>query len=189
LMAGVIIEEVENEKKLEKRGTLEEDVIGVVFKDDFSYRLRFQSYSVVSPSDAFEHIDTCSDFSSSHCKVPLYWYAGFLSLQSSIDAAVIEMKTNHSVWEEMKSISGVRLRSPLIKPVYKLGYIWFIIYIILCFSPYMYFLSVKVMREKKKLKVLMKAMGLQDIAFWLSWSLLYTVYVAITSSLLTLITI
>nr|XP_009482737.1 PREDICTED: ATP-binding cassette sub-family A member 9-like [Pelecanus crispus] len=188
-MRGVIIEEVENEKKLEKRGTLEEDVIGVVFKDDFSYRLRFQSYSVVSPSDAFEHIDTCSDFSSSHCKVPLYWYAGFLSLQSSIDAAVIEMKTNHSVWEEMKSISGVRLRSPLIKPVYKLGYIWFIIYIILCFSPYMYFLSVKVMREKKKLKVLMKAMGLQDIAFWLSWSLLYTVYVAITSSLLTLITI
>lgn len=66
----------------------------------------------------------------------------------------------------MKSISGVRLKSPLIKPVYKLDYIWFIIYIILCFSPYMYFLSVRVIREKKKLKVLMRAMGLQDIAFW-----------------------
>lgn len=76
------------------------------------------------------------------------------------------MKTNHSVWEEMKSISGVRLKSPLIKLVYKMDYIWFIIYIILCFSPYMYFLSVKVIREKKKLKVLMRAMGLQDIAFW-----------------------
>uniref|UniRef100_A0A8C6K5G4 Uncharacterized protein n=1 Tax=Melopsittacus undulatus TaxID=13146 RepID=A0A8C6K5G4_MELUD len=122
---------------------------------------------------------------------PLYWYAGFLSLQSSIDAAVIEvsMKTNHSVWEEMKSISGVRLKSPSIKPVYKLDYIWFIVYIILCFSPYMYFLSVKVIREKKKLKVLMRAMGLQDIAFWLSWSLLYTIYVSITAALLTLITI
>lgn len=76
------------------------------------------------------------------------------------------MKTNHSVWEEMKSISGVRLQSPSIKPVYKLDYIWFIIYAVLCFSPYMYFLSVKVIREKKKLKVLMKAMGLQDLAFW-----------------------
>uniref|UniRef100_A0A8C0E7X7 ABC transporter domain-containing protein n=1 Tax=Bubo bubo TaxID=30461 RepID=A0A8C0E7X7_BUBBB len=117
------------------------------------------------------------------------WYAGFLSVQSSIDAAVIEVKTNHSVWEEMKSISGIRLKSPLIKPVYKLDYIWFIIYIILCFSPYMYFLSVKVIREKKKLKVLMRAMGLQDIAFWLSWSLLYTVYISITASLLTLITV
>uniref|UniRef100_A0A8D0KU02 ABC transporter domain-containing protein n=1 Tax=Strix occidentalis caurina TaxID=311401 RepID=A0A8D0KU02_STROC len=99
------------------------------------------------------------------------------------------VKTNHSVWEEMKSISGIRLKSPLIKPVYKLDYIWFIIYIILCFSPYMYFLSVKVIREKKKLKVLMRAMGLQDIAFWLSWSLLYTVYISIMASLLTLITI
>ncbi|KFW91410.1 ATP-binding cassette sub-family A member 5, partial [Phalacrocorax carbo] len=189
LMAGVIIEEVENETRLETRGILEEDVIGVVFKDDFSYRLRFRSYSVISPNDDFEHIDTCANFSSSNCKVPLYWYAGFLSVQSSIDAAVIETKTNHSVWEEMKSISGVRLTSPLIKPVYKLDYIWFIIYIILCFSPYMYFLTVKVMREKKKLKVLMRAMGLQDIAFWLSWSLLYSVYVAVTASLLTLITI
>ncbi|KFP21965.1 ATP-binding cassette sub-family A member 9, partial [Egretta garzetta] len=189
VMTGVIIEEVENEKKLERRGILEDDIIGVVFKDDFSYSLRFQSYSVVSPNDAFEHIDTCFNFSSSSCEVPLYWYAGFLSVQSSIDAAVIEMKTNHSVWEEMKAISGVRLKSPLIKLVYKLDYIWFIIYVILCFSPYMYFLSVKVTREKKKLKVLMRAMGLQDIAFWLSWSLLYTIYIAIMASLLTLITI
>ncbi|XP_062472909.1 ATP-binding cassette sub-family A member 9-like isoform X3 [Pezoporus occidentalis] len=188
-MAGITIEEVDNEQELETRGISEEDIIGVVFKDDFSYCLRFQSYSVVSPNDAFEHIDTCSNFSSGTCSVPLYWYAGFLSLQSSIDAAVIEMKTNHSVWEEMKSISGVRLKSPSIKPVYKLDYIWFIVYVILCFSPYMYFLSMKVIREKKKLKVLMQAMGLQDIAFWLSWSLLYTVYVSITATLLTLITI
>uniref|UniRef100_A0A8C8BM04 ABC transporter domain-containing protein n=1 Tax=Otus sunia TaxID=257818 RepID=A0A8C8BM04_9STRI len=188
-VTGIIIEEVEDEKKLETRGIMEEDIIGVVFKDDFSYQLRFQSYSVLSSNDAFEHIETCFNFSSSYCKVPSYWYAGFLSVQSSIDAAVIEVKTNHSVWEEMKSISGIRLKTPLIKPVYKLDYIWCIIYIILCFSPYMYFLSVKVIREKKKLKVLMRAMGLQDIAFWLSWSLLYTVYISITASLLTLITI
>ncbi|KAM6111120.1 LOW QUALITY PROTEIN: ATP-binding cassette sub-family A member 9-like [Pterocles gutturalis] len=188
-MTGVIIEEVENEKKLESRGILKDDFIGVVFKDDFSYCLRFQAYSVVPANDAFEHIDTCTDFLLGDCKVPLYWYSGFLSVQSSIDAAVIEMKTNHSVWNEMKSLSGVRLKSPLIKPVYKLDYVWFIIYVILCFSPYMYFSSVKVIREKKKLKVLMRAMGLQDIAFWLSWSLLYTVYVSITASLLTLITI
>ncbi|KFQ44762.1 ATP-binding cassette sub-family A member 9, partial [Nestor notabilis] len=188
-MTGITIEEVDNERELETRGILEEDVIGVVFKDDFSYRLRFQSYSVVSPNDAFEHIDTCSNFSSDTCHVPLYWYAGFLSLQTSIDAAIIEMKTNHSVREEMKSIRGVRLKSPLIKPVYKMDYFWFITYIILCFSPYMYFLSVKVIREKKKLKVLMRAMGLQDIAFWLSWSLLYTFYISITATLLTLITI
>uniref|UniRef100_A0A8C9FD21 ABC transporter domain-containing protein n=1 Tax=Pavo cristatus TaxID=9049 RepID=A0A8C9FD21_PAVCR len=138
-----------NEKNLSARGLFKSGVIGVVFKDDFSYHLRFQSYSVISP---------------------------------------IDMKTNHSVWEEMKSISGIRLQSPLIKSIYKQNYLWFTIYSMLCFSPYMYFLSVKVIREKKKLKVLMKAMGLQDIAFWLSWSLLYTIYISVTSSLLTAIT-
>ncbi|XP_065503843.1 ATP-binding cassette sub-family A member 9-like isoform X2 [Caloenas nicobarica] len=187
VMTGVTIEEVENEKELEMRGFSQGEIIGVVFKDDFSYCLRFHSYSVVSPNDAFGDMDTCYDFSPVYCKVPSYWYGGFLPVQSSIDAAIIEMKTNHSVWEEMKSISGVRLESRSIKLVYKRDFIWFIMYAMLCFFPFMYFLSVKVTKEKKKLKVLMRAMGLHDISFWLSWSLLYTVYLAITASLLTVI--
>ncbi|XP_025954758.2 ATP-binding cassette sub-family A member 10-like isoform X3 [Dromaius novaehollandiae] len=189
VMMGIKTEEVENEKMLDTNGILDGDLIGVVFKDDSSYSLRFQSYSVVTPNDDFDNLDTCFNFSSSYCNVPSYWYGGFLSLQSSIDAAMIEVKTNHSVWEEMKSISGIRLKSPLIKPSYKLEYIWFIFYVLLSFSPYMYFLSVKVIREKKKLKVLMTAMGLQDIAFWLSWSLLYAVYISIMASMLAAITI
>ncbi|KFV68990.1 ATP-binding cassette sub-family A member 6, partial [Dryobates pubescens] len=188
-MTGIKIEGVENEKKMEARGYSEEDIIGVVFKDDFSYSLRFQNYGLMYAQDTMDYFDTCFNFSSANCQIPAYWYKGFLSVQSSIDAAVIEIKTNHSVWEEMKSISGIRLSSPFIKAVYKLDYVWFIVYVVLCFSPYMYFLSVKVTRERKKLKVLMKTMGLHDIAFWLSWSLLYTIYITITSSLLTLITI
>ncbi|XP_068007264.1 ATP-binding cassette sub-family A member 9-like isoform X1 [Melanerpes formicivorus] len=188
-LRGIKIEGVENEKKMEARGYSEEDVIGVVFKDDFSYSLRFQSYGLIYALDTMDRFDTCFNFSSADCQIPAYWYKGFLSVQSSIDAAVIEIKTNHSVWEEMKSIGGIRLSSPLIKTVYRVDYVWFIVYIVLCFSPHMYFLSVKVTREKKKLKVLMKTMGLHDIAFWLSWSLLYTIYITITSSLLTLITV
>ncbi|NXY46384.1 ABC8B protein, partial [Ceuthmochares aereus] len=188
-MTGVKIKGVENENNLFQEGNLEEEIIGVVFQDDFSYRLRFDSYRVVPPSDIFDRIETCFNFSSTHCKVPSYWYSGFLTLQSSIDAAIIEMQTNHSVWKEMKSIGGVRLKTPSIKPLHKIQYIWFFIYIVMSFSPYMYFLSVKVLREEKKLKVLMKAMGLQDMAFWLSWSLLYTVYISITAILLTEIVI
>nr|XP_031362262.1 ATP-binding cassette sub-family A member 9-like [Lonchura striata domestica] len=187
-LRGVIIEEVENEAKMEEKGLSEEETIGVVFKDDFSYTLRFQIGSTVFPDEGLEHIETCWDFSAKHCKVPLYWYGGFLSVQSSIDAAVIEMKTNHSVWKEMKSITGVHLQT-VMKPLFKLDYLWFIICAILNYCPYMHFLSVKVLKEKKKLKILMRAMGLQDIAFWLSWSLLYTVYVSITASLLTWVTL
>uniref|UniRef100_A0A8C9NK02 ATP binding cassette subfamily A member 10 n=1 Tax=Serinus canaria TaxID=9135 RepID=A0A8C9NK02_SERCA len=187
-LRGVIIEEVENEAKMEEKGLLEEEAIGVVFKDDFSYTLRFQVGRAMIPNEGFEHIETCWDFSARHCRVPLYWYGGFLSVQTSIDAAVIEMKTNHSVWKEMKSLTGVHLQT-VMKPLFKLDYLWFIICAILSYCPYMHFLSVRLLKEKKKLKILMRAMGLQDISFWLSWSLLYTVYVSITASLLTWVTL
>uniref|UniRef100_A0A8C0ECF7 ABC transporter domain-containing protein n=1 Tax=Bubo bubo TaxID=30461 RepID=A0A8C0ECF7_BUBBB len=129
--------------------------------------------------------DNCYNFSSHYCESPKYWYAGFLSLQSSIDAAIIEVVANHSVWEEMKSIAGVRMKSRSVIFSITLEYSYFMITVVMCFSPFMYFLSMNVVREKKQLKVLMKTMGLQDIAFWLSWSLLYAVYVMVLSCLLT----
>ncbi|XP_051490810.1 ATP-binding cassette sub-family A member 10-like isoform X2 [Apus apus] len=128
--------------------------------------------------------DTCYDFSASYCHSPKYWYEGFLSLQSSIDAAIIEMVANRSVWEEMKSIAGVRMKSPSIITV-TLEFNYLLVIIVMCFSPFMYFLTMNVAKEKKKLKVVLKTMGLHDIAFWLSWSLLYAVYVLVLSCLLT----
>uniref|UniRef100_A0A8C0E7M7 ABC transporter domain-containing protein n=1 Tax=Bubo bubo TaxID=30461 RepID=A0A8C0E7M7_BUBBB len=98
-----------------------------------------------------------------YCESPKYWYAGFLSLQSSIDAAIIEVVANHSVWEEMKSIAGVRMKSRSVIFSITLEYSYFMITVVMCFSPFMYFLSMNVVREKKQLKVLMKTMGLQDI--------------------------
>uniref|UniRef100_A0A452J541 ABC transporter domain-containing protein n=1 Tax=Gopherus agassizii TaxID=38772 RepID=A0A452J541_9SAUR len=120
---------------------------------------------------------------------PKYWYRGFLSLQSSIDAAIIEITTNHSVWEEMKSISGIRMGSSSVIPSITLEHSYIIFTVAMCFSPFMHFMSISLTREKRKLKVLMKTMGLQDAAFWLSWSLLYAVCVLIMASLLTAVTI
>uniref|UniRef100_A0A8B9BB63 ATP binding cassette subfamily A member 10 n=1 Tax=Anser brachyrhynchus TaxID=132585 RepID=A0A8B9BB63_9AVES len=85
----------------------------------------------------------------------------------------------------MKSIAGVRMKSRSVIYSITLEYSYFMITIVMCFSSFMYFLSMNVVRERKKLKVLMKTMGLQDIAFWLSWSLLYAVYVLVLSCLLT----
>ncbi|XP_008940765.1 PREDICTED: ATP-binding cassette sub-family A member 10-like, partial [Merops nubicus] len=185
LMKGIKLKALKNEKALEEAWSLNKEIIGVVFKDNFSYHLRFSTRDVVIPNDNFGHIDNCYDFSSRYCESPKYWYRGFLSLQSSIDAAIIEVVANHSVWEEMKSIAGVRMKSRSVIPLLTLEYSYFMITIVMCFFPFMYFLSMNVVREKKKLKVLMKTMGLQDIAFWLSWSLLYAVYVLVFSCLLT----
>ncbi|KFO12545.1 ATP-binding cassette sub-family A member 10, partial [Balearica regulorum gibbericeps] len=185
IMTGIKLEALENERTLEEAWISNNEIIGVVFKDNFSYHLRFPTGNVVIPNDNFGYIDNCYNFSSRYCYSPRYWYKGFLSLQSSIDAAIIEVVTNHSVWEQMKSIAGVRMKSRSVIFSITLEYSYFMITIVMCFSPFMYFLSMNVVKEKKKLKVLMKTMGLQDIAFWLSWSLLYTVYVIILSCLLT----
>ncbi|NXJ80395.1 ABCAA protein, partial [Trogon melanurus] len=185
VMIGIKLEALDNERDLEKAWILNKEIIGVVFKNNFSYHLRFPTGNVVIPNDNLGYIDNCYNFSSRYCESPRYWYKGFLSLQSSIDAAIIEVVANHSVWEEMKSIAGVRMKSRSVIFSITLEYSYFMITIVMCFSPFMYFLSMNVAREKKQLKVLMKTMGLQDIAFWLSWSLLYTVYVTVLSCLLT----
>ncbi|XP_056361621.1 ATP-binding cassette sub-family A member 10-like isoform X1 [Oenanthe melanoleuca] len=185
LMKGINLEEVEDERAMKKAWISNEEIIGVVFKDNFSYHLRFPSSHMVIPNEVVGDVDSCHNFSWEYCDSPRYWYKGFLSLQSSIDAAIIEMVTNHSVWEEMKSIGGVRMKSQSILFSISLEYSYFMVVIVMCFLPFMYFLSRHVTREKKQLKVLMKTMGLQDIAFWLSWSLLYSLYVLLFSCLLT----
>ncbi|NXT93978.1 ABCAA protein, partial [Anhinga rufa] len=185
VMIGIKLEALDNERALEEAWISNNEIIGVVFKDNFSYHLRFPTGDVAIPNDNFGYIDNCYNFSSRYCYSPRYWYKGFLSLQSSIDAAIIEVVANHSVWEEMKSIAGVRMKSRSVISLITLEYSYFMVTIVMCFSPFMYFLSMNVVREKKKLKVLMKTMGLQDIAFWLSWSLLYAVYVMVLSCLLT----
>ncbi|NWV35375.1 ABCAA protein, partial [Grantiella picta] len=185
VMTGVKLEELDDERAMEEAWISNNEIIGVVFKDNFSYHLRFPTARVVIPNEVVGYIDSCYNFSWINCDSPRYWYSGFLPLQSSIDAAIIEMVTNRSVWEEMESIAGVRMKSRSIIFSITLEYCYFMIVVVMCFFPFMYFLSMNVTREKKKLKVLMKTMGLQDIAFWLSWSLQYSIYVLIFSCLLT----
>ncbi|NXQ64136.1 ABC8B protein, partial [Anthoscopus minutus] len=189
VMAGIKLEEMDNERAMEEAWISDKETIGVVFKDNFSYHLRFPTSQVIIPNEVIGYIDSCYNFSWEHCDSPMYWYKGFLSLQSSIDAAIIEMVSNHSVWEEMKSIAGVRMKSQSILFSISLEYSYLMAVIVMCFLPFMYFLSRNVTREKKQLKVLMKTMGLQDIAFWLSWSLLYSLYVLIFSCLLAALTL
>ncbi|KAG8129256.1 hypothetical protein E2320_016255 [Naja naja] len=165
ILKGVQTEVMEDEKSMEAAQVEEPDLIGVVFQDEVSYRLRFPSH--------IDEIDYCYNFSESDCQNPSYWYGGFVSLQSSIDSALIERITNHSVWEEMQSMNGIRMRSSSIMPGNDLENCLFIWLLSQCFSPFMYFLAHTLSREKRKLKEVMKTMGLRDAAFWLSWGLLY----------------
>ncbi|XP_070790839.1 ABC-type organic anion transporter ABCA8-like [Pituophis catenifer annectens] len=181
ILKGVETEVMEDEKFMEEAQVEETDLIGVVFQDEVSYRLRFPSYIMVSPNQHIGEIDYCYNFTSSDCLNPRYWFQGFVSLQSSIDSALIERITNHSVWEEMQSLNGIRMRSSSIMRGNELDNCLLIWLLTLCYSPFMYFLAQTFSREKRKLKEVMKTMGLQDAAFWLSWGLLYGVYMLILS--------
>ncbi|XP_070793819.1 ABC-type organic anion transporter ABCA8-like isoform X2 [Pituophis catenifer annectens] len=85
----------------------------------------------------------------------------------------------------MTSINGVRMKSPSITIESELGNGVFVWTLSLCFAPFMYFLALTLSREKRKLKEVMKTMGLRDAAFWLSWGLLYTIYISIPTIVLT----
>ncbi|KAG8129259.1 hypothetical protein E2320_016253, partial [Naja naja] len=116
ILEGAQIEVMEDEKSMEAAQEKEIDIIGIVFQDEVSYRLRFPLYTLVSPNQHIGEIDYCYNFSSSYCQNPSYWYGGFVSLQSSIDSVLIERITNHSVWEAMQSMNGIRMRSASVMP-------------------------------------------------------------------------
>lgn len=74
--------------------------------------------------------------------------------------------TNHSVMEELMSVTGKNMK---IHPfVYQGGVAtdFFIFFCIISFSSFIYYASINVTRERKKMKGLMRMMGLRDSAFW-----------------------
>lgn len=74
--------------------------------------------------------------------------------------------TNHSVMEELMSVTGKNMK---IHPFVSQGGIeadFFIFFCIISFSSFTYYASLNVTRERKKMKGLMRMMGLQDSAFW-----------------------
>lgn len=53
---GIKLEALDNEKALEKAWISDNEIIGVVFKDNFSYHLRFATGNVAVPNDNFGYI-------------------------------------------------------------------------------------------------------------------------------------
>uniref|UniRef100_A0A8D2B9F3 ATP binding cassette subfamily A member 6 n=1 Tax=Sciurus vulgaris TaxID=55149 RepID=A0A8D2B9F3_SCIVU len=163
------------------------DVVGIIFSDTFSYKLKFfQGYTVpFLREDLSGHCGRKYDGYS--CILSKYWNRGFVTLQTVINAAIIEITTNHSVMDELMSVTAITMKTlPFIsKDILQSE--MFILYCLLYFSPFIYFLSLSVTKERKKCKDLMKMMGLQDSAFWLSWGLIYTAFIFIISIFIAII--
>uniref|UniRef100_A0A8C7ARB9 Uncharacterized protein n=1 Tax=Neovison vison TaxID=452646 RepID=A0A8C7ARB9_NEOVI len=89
--------------------------------------------------------------------------------------------------EELMTITAVNMKT--LPFMYKdvLQKELFIFYCLLYFSPFIYFVSLNVTKERKKYKDFMKIMGLQESAFWLSCGLIYATFIFIISIMITVI--
>ncbi|XP_012658566.1 ATP-binding cassette sub-family A member 6 [Otolemur garnettii] len=165
---------VPSEKHMDK--ILEEHyyAVGIIFNDIFSYKLKFiQGYEIPFVSEDYQSVPCWVGYEEFSCMLNLYWTRGFITLQTAINAAIIEVTTNHSVIENLMSVTARTMKT--------LAFVYrdvvqdelFVLFCLLYFCPLIYFVSLNVTKERKKYKNLMKVMGLQDSAFWLSWGIIY----------------
>ncbi|XP_004593010.2 ATP-binding cassette sub-family A member 6 [Ochotona princeps] len=188
-LKGVSVAEALNEKHMDT--LLQENIpnaVGIVFNDTFSYKLKFfNGYHVpfVKEEDFSGHC--WNGYSETSCSLITYWTRGFVTLQTVLNAAIIEITTDHPVVDELMSVTAINMKTlPFIsKDVFQNEL--FIFFSLLYFSPFIYFLTINVTRERKKYKGLMKMMGLQDSAFWLSWGLVYAAFIFLGSIFIAII--
>uniref|UniRef100_A0A8C9K672 ATP binding cassette subfamily A member 10 n=1 Tax=Panthera tigris altaica TaxID=74533 RepID=A0A8C9K672_PANTA len=165
------------------------EMVGVVFNDTFSYQLKLNwAYGFSIAEEHSEYSEHCWDMHDDiFCYVARYWQNGFVAFQTAINAAIIELTTNHSVMETLTSVTGINMRMPSFVSKGEVINTWFIFICIVYFSPFVYSTSLNVTKERKKHKKLMAVMGLRESAFWLSWGLMYAGFVFILSIAMALI--
>ncbi|KAM8945714.1 ABC-type organic anion transporter ABCA8-like [Pelodytes ibericus] len=185
IMPGINVREYANEEQLVK-DIQNLSTIGVTFDDQFKYHIRYSYLKLATANDYISQMGHCGNRSSS-CNPTQYWSKGFLSLQASIDSAIIEVTTNQSVWENMASIVAMKMKSSAFSMRANFHKGIFIFCICICYISMTYLLSLYVTRERRETREIMRMMGLRDLAFWLSWGLLYAVYVLIIANLMTLV--
>ncbi|XP_072501637.1 ATP-binding cassette sub-family A member 9-like isoform X2 [Notamacropus eugenii] len=166
------------------------EMVGIIFTNNFSYELKFNwGYRTPVMKEHLEHSAHCFEmFGEVTCSLTSYWERGFVAFQAAINAAIIEIATNHSVMDMLMAVSGINMKTlPFIAQGGFLNEI-FIFFCIISFSPLIYFASLNITRDRKNVKEWMTMMGLQSSAFWLSWSLLYAGYIFIMATFLALVT-
>uniref|UniRef100_A0A8C2S744 ABC transporter domain-containing protein n=1 Tax=Capra hircus TaxID=9925 RepID=A0A8C2S744_CAPHI len=188
-MKGRTILGIPNEDAMDRvRPRNDSEMVGIVFNDTFSYRLKFSwGHRVPVVREHFEYSGKPLRTDCTFCLLSIYWQKGFVAFQTAINAAIIEVTANRSAMEELTSVVGINMRTP---PFISKGEIineWFIFICIVYFSPFVYVASLNITKERKKFKKLMTGMGLQQSAFWLSWVLMYAGFISVVSVFMTLV--
>ncbi|NXK69907.1 ABCA5 protein, partial [Sylvietta virens] len=99
-----------------------------------------------------------------------------------------QLKTNHSVWEQLDLTRAMVMGEAAAVEIDNFPRAIILIYLVIAFSPFGYYLAIHIVAEKeRKLKEFLKILGLHDTAFWLSWVLLYMSLIFVMSILMAVI--
>ncbi|XP_075135089.1 ABC-type organic anion transporter ABCA8-like [Leptodactylus fuscus] len=165
---------------------LRSKTVAVMFENEYRYDIRYRAYYVPLANDYLSPRGLC--FTLDLCYQMLYFISEFLTLQANIDASIIELTTGHSVRASMVSIEVVKMKSitSTLIPIVYVGF--YILIMCMCYTSLTYLLTLYITKERKEHREILKMMGLRDSAFWLSWGLLYALYVLVISTLMALVT-
>ncbi|KAK3578304.1 hypothetical protein CHS0354_004209 [Potamilus streckersoni] len=123
------------------------------------------------------------------CNVNKYVYNGFVALQNALDTVLIRRTVGNNKFP-VPNVSIQMMPKPAFVPDASYIQILSSIYFVIAYSPLVNFLTVRLVSEKeKKIKEGMRMMGMRDSAFWLSWGIVYTIILAIITSIVLIIAI
>ncbi|XP_018424540.1 PREDICTED: ATP-binding cassette sub-family A member 10-like [Nanorana parkeri] len=185
IIPGISLHEFQNPSDLPNATEEQHETVSVDFENEFTYSIRYNLYRIPSPNELITDRGNCE--TSQYCRPMKYWSSGFISLQASIDSAIVERNTKQSLWDGMATTEVVKMKSVdfIEKTILYMGALTF--YMSMCFVSLSYLMTLQITRERRKTRELMRMMGLKDLAFWLSWGLLYTVSALIIATLMALI--
>ncbi|KAM9597858.1 LOW QUALITY PROTEIN: ATP-binding cassette sub-family A member 9 [Trichechus inunguis] len=160
------------------------DAMRIIFNDTFSYRLKFSwGQRIPRMEEHRDHSAHCHAVDEKiTCDSSKFWEKGFIAFQAAINAAIIEITTNHSVMEELMSVTGIHMK--ILPFVAQEGIMtdFFIFFCIVSFSAFIYYASINVCQERQYIKAVMT-----DKSHTLSWGLMYAGFIFITATLMALI--
>ncbi|XP_007524455.3 ABC-type organic anion transporter ABCA8 isoform X2 [Erinaceus europaeus] len=180
---------VSDEEKIQELTDYRLEIIRVIFTNTFSYHLKFLLREwIPTHKEIRDHTAHCYSTSEDvWCDNTMFWKKGFVALQAAINAAIIEITTNHSVTEQLMSVTGKNMKIHPFVNQEGISTDLHIFFCIISFSSFTYYASISVTRERKRMKGMMTVMGLQDSAFWLSWGLLYAGFIFVMALCLALV--
>uniref|UniRef100_T1JC73 ABC transporter domain-containing protein n=1 Tax=Strigamia maritima TaxID=126957 RepID=T1JC73_STRMM len=153
-----------------------------------SYSLYFSNGALPDFSTLFAVPRDCRQnvFTSADCPANRYFISGFAQLQMLIDSALIRMYTQKDYYKPDVHLMLFPKGRYVASTEYLRSFVP--LYVVLSFSSYVTYVVILIVGEKeKKIRETMKMMGLKDSVYWMSWLVVYSMFLLFVCSIMSIL--